>query len=544
MDSFYGGKQGISFIIKDKFKSIEEMEHCFGNGYYPKYNNNGTLDRTENNELKNDTSKPYRQVWYGEYCIIDTDNKNDKDNGKVFRRTGYHGIEDKPLDWPHAEYIGQIVGPAGGIPNVTIDSITEIKNSLESLSPNSGEIYYWNGNSYTDDWNSRSSITPKIDSVNAIYQSGKSYKTATPAFKYNFYTFQDNKKDSSGNFPIATIGIGFEIPYVDFDIESVEKVAPNATLRITDLNAGNLNADFYHNYKLEIPAGPPGPYLNSISIITPSENSNYYTIDQCEFSSEEEIFSIPSTVTPVNNIGSTKITVGKLFYYNSDPNNSGYVPVTDPKSDSDSPAPADFYLWDVKEIKDVALETDTTKINNFGEFKITYTTSNDDPISFNLPLLRKLEVKYEKNENTSLYNYNLYAYYGQNENSEKIGVVAPSKWGVWATKLTFNTETRKFSPEGPLPDSNDQIDKSYGNLGFYPTLANGKEIVEFYYWNVEKVNNEWTGTWEKIGEQWVEAGQLQIEGFDFTPSVDPPIFKLSAIPITATLANFEARPWK
>ena len=36
MDSFYGGKQGISFIIKDKFVSTDEMETKFTTQDYEK----------------------------------------------------------------------------------------------------------------------------------------------------------------------------------------------------------------------------------------------------------------------------------------------------------------------------------------------------------------------------------------------------------------------------------------------------------------------------------------------------------------------------
>jgi len=36
MDSFYGGKQGISFIIKERFKTIDEMNNTFSDPNYEK----------------------------------------------------------------------------------------------------------------------------------------------------------------------------------------------------------------------------------------------------------------------------------------------------------------------------------------------------------------------------------------------------------------------------------------------------------------------------------------------------------------------------
>jgi len=54
------------------------------------------------------------KVNYGEYVIIDTFDKNNPDNGKVFRR----GINTGDLGG--AEYIGQIVGPQGGVSDIDL----------------------------------------------------------------------------------------------------------------------------------------------------------------------------------------------------------------------------------------------------------------------------------------------------------------------------------------------------------------------------------------------------------------------------------------
>ena len=62
MDSLYGGHQGISFVLKASYQSVAQMISAFKNG------------------------ANYKSVWYGEYCLIDTPNKNDADNGKIYRR--------------------------------------------------------------------------------------------------------------------------------------------------------------------------------------------------------------------------------------------------------------------------------------------------------------------------------------------------------------------------------------------------------------------------------------------------------------------------
>ena len=60
--SFYGGKEGISFVIKDRFDSVAQMTSAFAKGGV------------------------YNTVGYGEFVIIDTLNKNDYENGTVYRR--------------------------------------------------------------------------------------------------------------------------------------------------------------------------------------------------------------------------------------------------------------------------------------------------------------------------------------------------------------------------------------------------------------------------------------------------------------------------
>ena len=85
--SFYGGQPGISFVITQHFSSIEEMVNSFKQG------------------------DQYTEVNYGEHVIIDTENKNDPDNGKIYKR-GY----ELSNNLGGAIYIGLIVGPAGLAP--------------------------------------------------------------------------------------------------------------------------------------------------------------------------------------------------------------------------------------------------------------------------------------------------------------------------------------------------------------------------------------------------------------------------------------------
>lgn len=109
MDSLYGGRPGTPFVIKAAYSSIDAMKLAFMQG------------------------DNYSDVWYGEYCIVDTLNKNDPDNGKIFRR----GI-DYPNDGD-AIYIGQIVGPQGNNPYISMRPIDDVKEITKIAVDPTGE---------------------------------------------------------------------------------------------------------------------------------------------------------------------------------------------------------------------------------------------------------------------------------------------------------------------------------------------------------------------------------------------------------------------
>ena len=102
--SFYGGQTGAPFVIVKNFNSVAEMIKAFKKG------------------------DSYLNVNYNEYVIIDTPNKNDSNNGKVYRR-GY----DYDNDLGGAIYIGQIVGPSGAAPALTLNNYQDINNYINSL---------------------------------------------------------------------------------------------------------------------------------------------------------------------------------------------------------------------------------------------------------------------------------------------------------------------------------------------------------------------------------------------------------------------------
>lgn len=566
MDSFYGGKQGISFVIKERFKDIAAMNEAFAKPLYDK-------------------------VWYGEYCIIDTENKNNKDNGKIFRRTGTHTNTN---DSKYAEYIGQVVGPAGGVPNVQMETIGTLQKNFEALKDKSGLVYYWgkeNKNSESSSYHQietnkipvldqGSLLTPKEFVTKIDYKSGKDYyNTITtesgkkekvyynPNLKYEFYTFQSNDKDgTTGDFPIATIGLAFEIPYPDFEISEIGQNNPgeNSTIELLPLNG---TSDFYRKYKITIPTNIPGPSLRDISVTT--SNENIYDISQTVFNEGKLIIPKRTSYKDSPFSTSSKIEIGQLYYYNTDTDDSdnviGYTPVQDPQTyeyNEEDPEkiinsePAWFYIKDVYEINNVILGTEQSE-NEFGQltFYNTKKSGNDNATTtFSIPLLKEFQFSIDKDETGQWVKATpVYAGVTPTESYK----VAPFQWGVWATELT--KENEEMTPSGPIPADNTPIEKidfsnaSKGNLGVYYWKDNDQNIHhEFYYWKLSKHINEtdpskftWTGEWVKIGESEEVLNQiyLTVENFTITDSTSPVTIASANKPMSVTPSNNFSNQW-
>lgn len=165
MESFYGGRQGASFVIVKQFdmikrpqdggdvykkktfalfenfgtdsedvfvypfvektvsnyKDYKHWKTVYCNGVQVKCKQSEEQLSTENHNLPEIEAEvmvdcfaggvdTLSEVNYGEYVIIDANDLNDFDNGKIFRR-GLDKNGDDPLHG--AEYIGQVQGPQG-----------------------------------------------------------------------------------------------------------------------------------------------------------------------------------------------------------------------------------------------------------------------------------------------------------------------------------------------------------------------------------------------------------------------------------------------
>lgn len=173
MDSFYAGLPGTPFILKQRFPSKQAM-----------------IDEFKKQE-------EYTDVFYGEYCIIDTVNKSHPDNGKIYRR-GYS----------EPEYIGQVVGPSGLFCDnirIVIRDKSENKYYDESGSEIIDLIIYDSSNN-SSNWGSLNNIDKLLFDPYEFKDLDTQYKQQYKIIVYDIY---ENISDGKGDYTKEKIATCF-----------------------------------------------------------------------------------------------------------------------------------------------------------------------------------------------------------------------------------------------------------------------------------------------------------------------------------------------
>lgn len=248
MDSLYGGRPGAPFVLKASFKTIDEMKQEFGKG------------------------PAYTGVWYNEYCIIDTENKNDCDNGKVYQRT-----PDYSAEMSGARYIGQIVGPQAGSPELDFTSLSKLKSDNKETPLEDGEVRTWvygeNADSlswWTDTTNDASVQKPEVYTKHLTVEDGLVSGKDCDSIDYAWVTIR--KADDS----IATTKIGLQVPYpyIEFNAKPTTAYSPASATKVTKKVLDNGEEEdlsgrpFYNVWELSIPGGKKGDSIRNIRIGT------------------------------------------------------------------------------------------------------------------------------------------------------------------------------------------------------------------------------------------------------------------------------------
>lgn len=232
--SFYGGRRGASFIIAKSFKTEEEMIKAFKQG------------------------GQYKTVNYDEYVIIDTENKNDITNGKVYRR-GY----DYTNDMGGAEYVGQIVGPAGLGPHAEIIEKSEVNKKYVESEATGDKLDYRYGKG-TLDIQTNDLVPGAKGEIN-----NRTFDEDTDKIHWEYFSLRDDQQLES------TCYIGYQVPYTVFDFftKAVNPYDINgnyADMTAIDRQPLSEEHPFYEQWEISIPKGVKGDLIKNFRLYTPT----------------------------------------------------------------------------------------------------------------------------------------------------------------------------------------------------------------------------------------------------------------------------------
>ena len=217
MYSFYGGQPGSSFIIITTYRSIADMVTNFKLG------------------------SEYTAVHFDQHVMINTVNKNDPDNGKIYRR-GY----DFNNDMGGAEFVGTIVGPAGHAPMIQLATIAEVRRKAAE-------------EGYEE---RRSSGSYSVTGANLV-PGKKTDGTFNDAITWECCSIRNENDEDT------TAYVGFTFPYTVIDVEA-STVEPYISGRYADVSGAYRNDDymhpFYEKWHLDIPKGVKGDAFKNLKV--------------------------------------------------------------------------------------------------------------------------------------------------------------------------------------------------------------------------------------------------------------------------------------
>lgn len=260
----YAGRPGTPFIIKKAFKTVEEMKEEFKDG---------------------DSS----DVWFGEYCIIDTVNKNDRTNGSIYQR-GPNYAKDGD-----ARYIGRIVGPASGTPSFSFTNLWAIEEWIKKtpvsskvkhtfpIKPN-GKLHYDvdDGCSIADEYGNIDAKQLEVFSLSrgsGIVPGKKTDEDGNVTYNDDIkYTWVNIAYPEDDNRPTVT-HVGFQIPYTVFTFDGTVKPPYDANGNYNstvDFNGGvettnGIEHPYAYKYTLKVPSGVTGVCVKTIGVYKVSE---------------------------------------------------------------------------------------------------------------------------------------------------------------------------------------------------------------------------------------------------------------------------------
>lgn len=313
----------------------------------------------------------FREVWYEDLCIIDTQNKNHPDNGKVFMR----GL-DYQNSMGGAIYKFQIVGPSSGTPFFQVDTIDNVTHmSTKVLEENTYRRYpvgqnadgtvitNWkqddNGNWHDGGGTLKKDF--KFNIKNRTLVPGKSGNSFNDDIEYTWVNIRKDDEDADSWF---YVGMKFPYTVIDYKAHAISQydAAGNIKKDADMASIGRIDDKthpFWEYWDMGIPKGLKGDTLRNLKVIEMKEelrNKVYAT---------EHI-----TVNPTTGLA----TVGQSGYPNMEDDIAKHRQIVvyelyiyDKRI---NPDPILIYLGDFNIIKNITLD-------DKGTLTVSYTHNND-----------------------------------------------------------------------------------------------------------------------------------------------------------------------
>lgn len=366
MDSLYGGQPGVDFVLKASFKSVEDMVKAFAKG----------ADWTD--------------VWYGEYVIIDTPNKNHKDNGQIYRRGLNH-----QNSVGGAEYIGQVVGPSSGTPYFQLASLQDVQAISQKAQEDEYDYKRYpiakneDGTYQTDDAGDIF-VDSFGDANKTSLVPGRYYDDAGKAqynddIRYTWVNIRKANQESDSWFYV-----GIESPYMVTDyivnmVSAYDEYGQVTDKTVSSKRIDDLQHPFYAEWQLDIPKGIKGDTLRNLRVITPTKSDKIYDFTAIEIDKETGTANItkePGYVGIEDDIvNERQIVVFDYYVYDILQN----------------PEPIMIYLGDFNIIENIQVADD-------GTLSIAYTHNDTDDFTKKIQWIDQVELNPDTGDFTVTYN--------------------------------------------------------------------------------------------------------------------------------------------
>lgn len=357
MDSFYGGHAGLSFAIKSAFKSYADMVAAFKLG------------------------PAYTAVWYNEYAILDTPNKNDKDNGKIYQR----GLDYQDTKTGGAIYIAQIVGPSSGTPYMSLDTIESVKKqSSVQLQKNEYRRYpvgkNEDGSFITSDGSDGKPIKEFAfdKNIESGLVPGKYIEDGQEHFNDNLkYTWVNIRKDNADSDSWFYVGMQNVYTVIDYAIHQTSPYDEQGNIQTDATDIVRIDTQehpYYEKWDLGLPKGIKGDTLRNLRVIIPTSanKQNIYAPDAIIVDNESGLTSLGSPgYDGIDDDIEGKRTILVFDYYVYDKRRN--------------PQPIMIYLGSYNII-------DSVKVADDGTLTIGYTHENDSVFSKKIQWIKNISL--------------------------------------------------------------------------------------------------------------------------------------------------------